>query len=210
MRRSLATVSAVAILAIARPAQADEAYGVFLFSLFGLSILVPSEIGTDRTFAGAPDPRLRFGWAYQFPLGAFAPGQSDEAWVREEHPLWRHRIVVSVSPALAWSAPSAREGHAPGPGLEATTIDFQAGYRYRFRHRRGIAPYLGLGIGAGAEPRSHARAVDADSGYVAPEAGLHFGRDQAGFPGLQLGLEGLAFWSQEPARVVGTASWTLW
>lgn len=192
LSRCIAPVLAAAVLAQSRPARADDAAGGAGFILFSLVQLVPGEVGVDRALASDAAPRFSFGWVNQIPLGLFAFHQTDDEWVREASPLWRHRVVLSLT--LAWGF----TGAGPARSLDVLGADFCVRYRYRFRHRRAIAPYLGFGGGTG------------DSAYLSPELGLHFGRDGVGRPGVQLGLEGRAFFDGTPPRVEAVAAWTLW
>ena len=192
--RLAAAGCALALAAVAPAARADDARGGGGFLLYMLGVIVPGEIGLDRAVAPDAAPRLRVGWVYQIPFGCFAP-QSDSDWRAEASPLWQHRIVVSA--ALSYGF----DGSAAARDFRQVGGDFRGGYRYRFRHRTGLAPYLGLGVGYGGGGDGEV--------YLSPELGIHFGRDAVG-PGVQLGLQGDAFFDGSTTRIQAVAVWTVW
>jgi len=193
VRRAWLICFAVAVLTGAPPARADDAAGALGFTLFSFGQLVPGEIGIDRTFDHPSESRLLVGWVFQIPFGIFSLGDADRAWTDGSTPLMRHRIVVAI--VLA----NAREPDPPTGRQWRSTIEFRAGYRYRFRHRTAIAPYLGFGSNLSERQWS-----------ASPELGLHFGRDRVARPGLQLGLQGDVYPAGAPTRLMAVAAWTVW
>jgi hypothetical protein len=170
----IALVLAGAIAFAPRTARAEEGY----FALFGAGVLVPGEVGLARPFDLRMPARATVSWIYQLPLGVFR-GEDDEA-----HRLWRHRLLVG-----------ARLNVTQGPSDDVAALFL--GYRYRFRHRRGVAPYLGIGTDIGSQVS------------IAPELGLHFGRDKVFRPGLQLGLRSDIYAVGGASSITALAGWTL-
>lgn len=186
-------------------ARGDDAAGGAGFLLFNLVQLVPGEVALDRAISSDARARFRLAWTVQIPLGAFDGRQKSADWGNETSPLWRHRVVASLS--LAYGS----EGEAAARALTLQTVDVRTGYRYRFRHRHGLAPYFGIGVGAQGQAND-ARVAPGDGAiYLSPEFGIHAGGDTVVFwPGVQLGVQCSVFGDGSPTRIQGVVAWTLW